>query len=193
MLRGNHAEMLLEWLDAYTGHNAGKPDEYGLIPWSDWLITDRDCKTFRTLIAPEQWEAFCKLDHSGEDMWNQTAARMALESNGELIAWLRQLPYYYETEQQIFVHAGVDEELGDWWRQGTTESTFVGKYPAATGRFYKDIIAGHIGTATISGNSDFHGVWHDGKSHWYIDGTVNESGKIPILTYDEETARYGEL
>ena len=33
-LRGNCAEMLLEWLDAYTGPKADRPDECGLPSWS---------------------------------------------------------------------------------------------------------------------------------------------------------------
>lgn len=193
VLRGNHEEMLLEWLDAYTGPGAGQPDEYGLIPWSDWLRTDRDYQTFRTLIAEDQWNDFCALDASAGDEWNQVAARMVLEKSGDLIAWLRELPYYYETDRQIFVHAGIDEELGDWWRQGTEPYVFTGKYPATTGSFYKDVIAGHVGTSVLAKDPDFHGVWHDGRSHWYIDGTVNASGIIPILTYDEKTEKYGEL
>ena len=41
VLRGNHEEMFLEWLDAYAGPHAGQPDADGLILWSDWLRADR--------------------------------------------------------------------------------------------------------------------------------------------------------
>ena len=193
VLRGNHEEMLLEWLEIYTGPNAGKPDADGLIPYHEWLKTDRGFRTFRSLVAPEQWDAFCRMSGASEDEWNQRAADMVLAHHGELIAWLRTLPYYYETEKQIFVHAGIDEELSDWWRQGTEKSVFIGKYPASTGRFDKDIIAGHIATSSLARDPDFHGVWHDGKSHWYIDGTVDASGKIPILAFDQSSGQYREL
>ena len=53
-----------------------------------------------------------------------------------------------------------------------------------------DIIAGHIATSKISGDEDFHGVYYDGASHYYIDGTVVESGKIPVLAYDEKSGKY---
>ena len=53
----------------------------------------------------------------------------------ELIKWIRNLPFYYETEKQIFVHAGIDEDAGDWWKVGTSEEVFVGKYPATFGHF----------------------------------------------------------
>ena len=124
---------------------------------------------------------------------NIEAARLLRSVNGKLMWWLRMLKYVYETERQIFVHAGIDEEAGDFWRQATPKYVFVGKYPASKGSFNKDIIAGHVGTAHVSGDPDFHGVYHDGRSHYYIDGTVCESGRIPILVYDEEKEKYYEM
>ena len=100
---------------------------------------------------------------------------------------------YYETERQIYVHAAIDEEAGDWWRYGTEEGVFTGKYPPTTGRFPKDVIAGHVGTAGLAGHPDFHGVYFDGQSHYFLDGTVGVSGHIPILAYDEESGNYMEL
>lgn len=44
-----------------------------------------------------------------------------------------------------------------------------------------------------AGDPDFHGVYHDGQSHYYLDGTVNESGRIPILAYDEKEGTYSEI
>lgn len=191
ILRGNHEEMLLEWLDAYAGPRAGEPDEYGLPPWNEWLQTDPDFQTFRTLLLPAQWDFFQQVMPTlSEDSLNLTAAKMVLEHNRELIGWLRALPYYYETDKQIFVHAGIDEEAGEYWQWATPESTFVGKFPAAKGKFYKDVIAGHIGTYSISGDPSFHDVYWDGASHYYIDGTVYVSKRLPVLMYDEETGKY---
>ena len=73
---------------------------------------------------------------------------------------------------------------------GTDDDTFVEKYPAETGEFIMDIIAGHIGTAEISGDPHFHDIYYDGASHYYIDGTVLESGVIPILKVDTEKNKY---
>ena len=194
VLRGNHEEAFLEWIDAYGGPRAGEPDEYGLVPWSDWLSTDPDYDTLRSFVTEEQWAFFRQITRTvSEDALNIEAARMVLSANGELIEWLRGLPYFYETERQIFVHAGVDEEAEDWWKYSTPEYMFVGKYPASAGSFYKDIITGHISTARIAGDPDFHGVYHDGQSHYYIDGTVSASGCIPILVYDEAKKEYSEM
>ena len=194
VLRGNHEELLLDWLNAYSGPRAGRTGADSFGPWSDWLTTDPELKCFRTLISYSQWKLFQRLAKTAPaPALNAEAARMVLTANGELMAWLRQLPYYYETERQIFVHAGIDEEAGDWWRYGTEESVFTGKYPPTTGRFPKDIIAGHVGTAGLAGDPDFHGVYFDGQSHYFLDGTVGVSGHIPILAYDEESGNYMEL
>lgn len=194
VLRGNHEEMLLDWLDTYAGPHAGEPDEDGLIPWNSWLDTDPDFQTFRSLVSQSQWDAFRKaLPSMSETAANMEAARMVLAANPELIDWLRGLPYYYETPAQIFVHAGVDEEAGEDWKWGISEEMLLNQWPARTGRFYKDIIAGHIATSSISGQRDFHDILWDGESHYYCDGNVNVSGRIPVLVYDEADGAYYSL
>ena len=102
------------------------------------------------------------------------------------------VPRYYAEGNAIFVHAGIDEETEELWKWGTDDYTFTEKYPAQTGRFYNDmkIIAGHIGTAEISGDPGFYDIYFDGESHYYIDGTVLESGMIPVLKIDMESDKY---
>ncbi len=64
------------------------------------------------------------------------------------------------------------------------------KYPAETGRFYMNIVAGHVGTADISGAPHLHDIYFDGESHYYIDGTVLESGTIPVIQLDTDTNKF---
>lgn len=115
------------------------------------------------------------------------------EQENHYIKWMKLLPRYFETEHQIFCHAGIDEEADDMWKWGTEEHVFTEKYPAETGYFYKDIIAGHIGTSVISGDPKFHDIFYDGKSHYYIDGTVIESNIIPILMIDTQQNKYYQV
>ena len=116
--------------------------------------------------------------------------------NGEddkYIRWMGNLPRYYTEGNTIFVHAGIDEEAGDLWEWGTGEETFTGKYPAETGQIENldmKVVAGHVGTAEISGDSRYHDIYYDGASHYYIDGTVLESGRIPVLKVDTEADQY---
>lgn len=112
------------------------------------------------------------------------------DHDDKYILWMQKLRRYYVAGTTIFVHAGVDEEAGDWWKWGTDDFTFTEKYPAVTGKFYMNIIAGHVGTAEISGDPDFHGIYFDGKSHYYIDGTVLDSGVIPVIQLDTKTNKF---
>jgi serine/threonine protein phosphatase 1 len=115
------------------------------------------------------------------------------EEEDKYIWWMENLPRYYTEGNTIFVHAGIDEEAGDLWEWGTGEEVFVGKYPAEIGRIEglnMKVVAGHVGTAEIAGDPRFHDIYYDGESHYYIDGTVLDSGVIPVLLVDTEADKY---
>lgn len=117
-------------------------------------------------------------------------------NDDKYIKWIENLPRYYSEGNTIFVHAGIDEESGDMWEWGTGDEIFVGKYPAQIGKIDgldMKVIAGHIGTAEISGDSRFHDIYFDGESHYYIDGTVLDSGIIPVLMVDTKNDKYYEI
>lgn len=107
----------------------------------------------------------------------------------ETLTWLRALPLYYETDTQIYVHAGVDEDAGEYWRVGAEDYVFYEKFPPSFGSWLisKDIIAGHVGTYQMCGE---HRVFWDGQSHFYIDGTTEVSKFVPVLKFDTETGQY---
>lgn len=109
------------------------------------------------------------------------------------IRWMEKLPRYDTEGNTIFVHAGIDEEAGDLWEWLTEDETFTGKYPAETGWIQgleMKVVAGHVGTAEISGDPCYHDIYYDGASHYYIDGSVLDSGRIPVLKVDTDTDRY---
>lgn len=110
-----------------------------------------------------------------------------------IIDWLKSLPYYFETDTQIFVHAGIDEEAEELWKYGSESYYLCCKYPHTTGKFFKDIIAGHISTSEISGKSDYHKVYWDKQSHFFIDGDTPISKIIPILKYDTLSRKYSSF
>ncbi len=111
------------------------------------------------------------------------------------LKWMSHLPLYYEVGNAIFVHAGIDEEAATdgFWEYGTSEYIFTRKYPAETGKienFDKKIVAGHVGTHSIANDPYYHDIYYDGFNHYYIDGTVKESGQIPVIMYDTETDKF---
>lgn len=123
------------------------------------------------------------------------AVQMILSDHQELIRWISKMPTYYEAENQIFVHAGVDEEAGEYWKWGTSDSILLGKFPATKGKFYKTIVAGHVGTGTrdLADDRSYHDVYYDGESHYYIDGSVYKGGKLLLLAYDEKDGKYYQV
>lgn len=129
----------------------------------------------------------------GEYSFQVEAADMILSRHGDLIFWMECLPDNYETDKQIFVHAGVDEEAGEYWKWGTSDELFLWKFPPSAGRFYKTVIAGHVGTGAkeLADDDEYHEVFYDGESHYYIDGGVyKKDGKLLLLAYDEAEDMY---
>lgn len=178
VLRGNHEDAFLEFID---GEDA-------------WLAADKDLMTVKTFLIPEELEHIECLARSSKIKEVCGYVRSCIKKrHAPLLYWLRKLPYYYETEKQIFVHAGVDEEAEDTWKWGTADYFFVGKFPPTTGQFYKDIIAGHTSAKSVSGNPAHKGIYWDGQSHYFIDGGVDQGGRLLCLAYDEQTNRYYEL
>lgn len=112
------------------------------------------------------------------------------------ISWFERLPKYYTEGNTIFVHAGIEEDAGEMWEWATGDETFIGKYPAETGKIDgldMKVVAGHVGTAVVSGDPGFHDIYYDGESHYYIDGTVIDSRIIPVLLVDTDEDKYYQV
>lgn len=179
VLKGNHEQWFQEFLEKKS---------------RDWLGEDEKLNTSRTFLTEEQMAELKELAIKERVEKVYDFIRQCIKDNhGELLKWMKRLPYYYATDTQIFVHAGVDEEAGDWWNVGTPDYYFTGKYPPTLGEFYMDIIAGHTATSSIVGEREFHDVFYDSQSHYFIDGGVERSSNIPVLVYDDEKKKYYSL
>ena len=181
-IRGNHEEMLLEDIDM--------ADDPGFA--RDWLLADSNLATTRSFLDVEQFSEVRRLlmRKRFADAYRFAMGCMASD-HADIIAWIRALPYYYETPNQLFVHAGIDEEVGDLWRIGTPVEWFTASTPDYVGcAFDLDVIAGHVGTETVSGIPGYAGIFYDGASHYFIDGNVVKNGRVLVLSYDEATGIY---
>lgn len=156
-------------------------------------MTDRAHRTIMSFLGLRSYEVFRRGTASAPTTLGafDYSCTLIRENHAALIEWMRNLPDIYETDRHIFVHAGICESAGDAWRERTPRETLLGAKRAAFGTFAKDIVAGHIGTSSISGNPHFHDVFWDGESHFYLDGTTSLSKFIPVLAYDEKTGEYG--
>lgn len=175
-LKGNHEQWFLDFLskEEFVWLEGDK----GFLTTESFLTEEQSADLRKKLVTNDSFE-IC-------DFIIDTIN----ENHKELINWLKNLPLYYETNTQIFVHAGVDEEAGDMWKWGTPDYVFMGKFPMTFGKFYKDIIAGHISTETISGKKGFNKIYFDGDSHYFIDGSVLKTKTTQVLCYDDVDKKY---
>ena len=188
LIKGNHEELFLNFLDS---------KDHDFVS-ADWLSSDKDFSTINSFISDATKGKIAEIsrDKGYEDYLlniSKIVKKDILTRHADLIKWMKEMLLYYETQTAIYVHAGIDEEAGEYWKQGTTEECFLSKYPATFGKFHKDIIAGHIGASSLAGDKNYHGIYWDGENHFFIDGEVEKSGWIPILKYNSVTSRYSSF
>jgi len=168
-LFGNHEEWFYDWL------NFDKPTA-SAFP-----------ETIRSFFSTEELNYILKSNPENFE----TSVKNEIKTNikfSTFIKWF-QTHYkekrYYETDSQIFVHAGIDEEAGKLWKELTSSEMFTNKFPLTTGGFFKDIVSGHVASWEVAKDKTYQGkIYHDSKSHYFIDGDVKNSKKIPVLCYD---------
>lgn len=170
---------------------------HGHIPEESYQVLDKiidlekEYGTEKVIVLMGNHERFITEEGCGIGTDRSTAYLSTDRSRDEkYLSWLSHLRRYYETEKQIFVHAGIEEEAEDWWRWGTPDLFFTDKFPAETGHFLKDIIAGHVPTSSLAGNPHFHNIYFDGESHYFCDGSAQKTGIIPVLKYNTKTGAY---
>ena len=164
----------------------------------DWLILNKPTAS----AFPETIESFFSLEELDYILKSnpnnfETGVRDEIKNNIKFIPFINWLKKrykdkrYYETDAQIYVHAGIDEEAGKLWKELTSPEIFTNKFPITTGGFLKDIISGHVASWEVAKNKTYQGkIYFDSKSHYFIDGDVNHSKTIPVLCYDTITKKY---
>ncbi len=189
VLMGNHDKWFIDFLE---GKNLG------------WIAGDNPWLTLEGFMSEEDIEevqGILRNSKPGPESLKKASLycrEKILSGHGDLVKWMKKFPFFYETERQIFVHAGIDEEAEDWWKTGTPDEMFIEKYPAEKGKFYKDIVAGHVSVSEIKQDQDFHDIYWDRKSHYYIDGidsytrSVRDDNRIiPVLVYSDDDGEEG--
>lgn len=163
-----------------------------------WLILDKPTasvfpETIKSFFSPEELNYIFKSNPNNF----KTGVRNEIRNNAKFVPFINwfQKRYedsrYFETENQIFVHAGIDEEAGKLWKELTSSEMFTNKFPLNTGGFLKDIVSGHVASWEVAKDRRYLGkIYYDSKSHYLIDGDVTNSKIIPVLCYDTITQKY---
>lgn len=174
-LIGNHDEMFHAWLKNRTNT---------LHLLNDPFLTTTKSFTKDVLVHDHQGNIY---DRNFNEITKNVIGTI-LQSNKELMNWYFELPYYYEYDDVLFVHAGFTE-LPNWHWSESDPSDFTWKYPATYGKtpWNKKIVAGHVQT------KELHEEWvpekkentiYRSEDHIYIDGSAFETGHLNILSYD---------
>lgn len=185
ILIGNHDQMFIDWFR-----------EGALLQWTE---VDQELRTIKSFFTKKQWVDMSKKfseENFNLHKMNEIIKAELKKHHHSLIQWFirKKDALYYETKNQIFVHAGICEVDEELWKYATSDEEFIWKYPAETGSFYKEIIAGHVSTVSVSGNEGFLGrVYWDNESHYFIDGDTPRSLIVPLLKYDTQTKIYSSF
>lgn len=164
----------------------------------DWLILDKPTasafpETIKSFFSPEKLNYIFKSNANNFETDVSIRFKNNIKFN-PFINWFKKRyrdERYYETETQIFVHAGIDEEAEKLWKELTSSEIFTNKFLITTGRFHKAIISGHIASWEVAKDRRYLGkIYYDSKSHYFIDGDVTNSKTIPVLYYDTITQKY---
>lgn len=183
ILLGNHDQMFIEWLTL--------KDEL------HWLAQEDNVLTVKSFFSEEQFNDMMLKMKSKKDTYSKISEYLAQElksHHASLVNWFvnkNEGSLFYETDDQIYVHAGIYEVDETLWKHATEPSEFTWKYPAEIGYFYKDIIAGHNASAMVAEDISYLGkVYWDRQSHFFIDGDTPESNSVPLLKFDVDTGEY---
>ncbi len=164
----------------------------------DWLILEKPTsssfsETIKSFFSTEELTYILKSNVNNFEAGVRNEIKNNIKFN-PFINWFKKRyrdKRYYETDTQIFVHAGIDEEAGKLWKDLTSSEMFTNKFPITTGGFFKDIVSGHIASWEVAKDRRYLGkIYYDSKSHYFIDGDVMNSKTIPVLYYDTITQKY---
>lgn len=198
VLRGNHEKFLIDWLK-------GSDDPFnfvrnGMSYTVDSFLSDEH--SFDNYCIDNE----CDYTPSSFAKYSEISRKYILENEPELLEWLENLPYYYETEHYIFTHASIDTKANDWrhphceyyghldwdacvWDNGS----FFGSTICNTD---KTIVIGHFDTGLLRkkyglGSKDDHSILQrkDGRVI-AIDGCVALTKEVNVATIYGEKINY---
>lgn len=162
-LRGNHEEMLLLFLR--------QPDLYA----ANYAMNG-GYKTLETLLGKEAITSSSP----------QELSRLVRSQYRSLVAFVESTPLYWETDEYIFVHAGVNLHLPDWHDTDPEDFIWI-REPFHRGKNQtgKTIVFGHTPTFHLHQERDNSNIWQqDGKIG--IDGGAVYGGTLHGLVFSRE-------
>jgi serine/threonine protein phosphatase 1 len=136
ILKGNHEEMFMSWLDTPQYER-------------DLYYPQGGRETLRSFFG---WDISQHYD-------TLNLAKLTRRDCKHIIDFINTLPQYHETDEHIFVHAGVDLSLDDWKETKESHFTWIrGAFHNGVNNTGKTIIFGHTPTMQLHKDGS-HDVW----------------------------------
>ena len=177
ILRGNHTNMLIDFLKGedcsfnFAHNGLNKTIDSFLGDTQSWPTFYMYITTMKD-IAPSIYgdRVLPILDDTGAvpseivfSVYEEYAREKINKDYPELLEWLQERPYYYETKNYIFTHASIDGKCEDWHKPTYSPYDFWSPWEYLTwddGSFYgkpikntdKTIVVGHYHTDGIREN-----------------------------------------
>lgn len=206
VLPGNHTKFLVEYLDGTS-----------IMPFN-YLNNGVD-ETFASFLGQtrpfETWCIMHKKDATLQDFvdWLKEARSEINNDYPELLPWLKSLPKYFETKNNIMVHGAIDTKAEDWRKPHCElydlvdwdaldfdDGSFLGKRMYNTDG--KTVVVGHFHTYHLRHKYDFSDVsnpFDDRADHSilevndeilghkiFIDGCTPITRKVNVLVIEDE-------
>ncbi|AQY50326.1 serine/threonine protein phosphatase [Listeria weihenstephanensis] len=155
-LRGNHENMLLDWLR--------DPCEKMM-----YYISQGGMETIESLITNKT---------SAKMTPDELVRRVEIEAAAEL-AFIRERPYYHEWHHFVFVHAGVDLTLSDWKKTKPHDMVWIREpFQEGVNNTGKTFIIGHTPTSSLNADGS-SAIWYSpDRSIVDIDGGAVFGGEL---------------
>lgn len=162
VLRGNHDQMFYDWLTTNDGMNEFNFFRNGGI---------------------QTVESYCGLDWFELGNTYQQAKKFVLDNYQHHLDFLSNLPFFYETDEFVFVHAGLNPLYENWRLTPHEDMIWIRDIfhhnPTQTD---KTVVFGHTPCVKLHGNAD---IWFGGDKIG-IDGAVAYGYQLNCLEITED-------
>lgn len=160
-LRGNHEEYFLQFLQS--------PEE-----WYMPYVRNGGKETMESLLHQGATEEYSPTE----------IALMIRSRYKELVDFLTQRPLYYEWQNYLFVHAGVDLTKKDWRQTSPRDFIWIREpFHEGENKTGKTIVFGHTITPSLHGDMQTTDLWiNDNKIG--IDGGAVFGGSLHGVIFD---------
>lgn len=164
VLAGNHDDMFLNWLEN---------KDYYLSPYTN----EKNSGT-NTILS------FAPFFIPGIN--DEEVKQMIKETYSKEINFLKNLPYYFEDDRHIYVHAGIDPAQKEWRNTSKKKFRWIREefYRNLLTSMDKTVIFGHTCCAVLRDNYEDFSVWFS-KGKIGIDGGTKFNGQLNALVIEE--------